>query len=46
MNVNSNENVFTREERKRQTGMREVKSNKKKREREREGGRSEDERER
>lgn len=44
MNVNSNENVFTREERKRQTGMREVKSNKKKRERE--GGRSEDERER
>lgn len=44
MNVNSNENVFTREERKRQTGMREVKSNKK--EREREGGRSEDERER
>lgn len=45
MNVNSNENVFTREERKRQTGMREVKSNKKK-EREREGGRSEDERER
>lgn len=44
MNVNSNENVFTREERKRQTGMREVKATKK--EREREGGRSEDERER
>lgn len=45
MNVNSNENVFTREERKRQTGMREVKKQQKK-EREREGGRSEDERER